>query len=138
MSIYTGSGYRCQVSAACAFRVFPASGSDEHLDEAARVRRAHEAGCHFRGALPSVPSHSNMDDRRTALSSTRIALEVAPRAAGAAVKYNREPTGVGWYVAIQQFVREHPEASVRQVARELGCRETTASTYLGMARKATA
>lgn len=49
MSLYLGSGFRCMASGACGFRVFPAAGDDEDLNEAARLRRMHERGCRFRG-----------------------------------------------------------------------------------------
>lgn len=78
--LYLGSGYRCQKSIACSFRVMPASGEDQDLDEAARARRTHEERCRFRGLAESVTPREprTMDERRDQIAAARVELEDRP------------------------------------------------------------
>lgn len=152
MSLYLGSGFRCQVSGACGFRVMPASGDDQDLDEAARVRRAHERTCRMRGvAEPIKTKAQTIDDIRTDLATQRLELDdptpkhwrpPKPRETkpyrrgpnGNTGAYNREPTGRGWRRVIAEYARAHPGTTAREVAVALRCRPSTATTYLGMYR----
>jgi hypothetical protein len=135
-----GSGFRCQISGACAFRVLPAGGVDEDLAEAARYRRQHESLCRFRGArepiaLTPPPASRRIDDRRTQLASA-LELEDPGNRHPRRGTYLREPSGRGWKIVIAEYAHAHPRETAAQIAAAVGCRSTTAATYLTEARKA--
>lgn len=73
MSIYTGPGFRCRDTVACAFRVYPASGSDADVDEAARIRARHESLCQKKGLITELPRVT--DDRAGAIAAALVTLE---------------------------------------------------------------
>lgn len=146
MTLYLGSGFRCQASGACGFRVLPASGDDCDLDEAARVRRSHERACRFKAiAEPMKTKAHSLDDVRTELATQRLELEdpsprprVMPtyrRGPRTSTAYVREPSGRGWKIVVAEYATKHPETTAREVAVGVGCRVTTAATYLGMFRE---
>jgi hypothetical protein len=80
VELYLGTGYRCQKSVGCGFRVMPASGADRDLDEAVRARRAHESTCRFAAAGESLAPRPprTIEERRDQIAVDRVALEDAP------------------------------------------------------------
>jgi hypothetical protein len=77
MTLYTGSGYRCQASGVCGFRVMPASGEDRDLDEAVRMRAQHERICRFRGVSEPIEIRPprTIGERLDQLAVERVQLE---------------------------------------------------------------
>lgn len=94
MSIYTGAGLRCRQSAACGFRVLPAAGDDQDLNEAAHALVAHEKTCRFAGIVPDKPLTrlTSLDDRRGAIALREAdeeeALTTAPSPFAASLRFN--------------------------------------------------